>query len=302
MNKKLIALAVAAASISGFASAAEVYSSDSATLSVGGRAEVRTRLNDGDLIDRSRARINVGGTSAITESLTAIGFTEFELNPGKGAIETRLLFAGFQGDFGNVTYGQQNGSLGQITDFSDIFNANGGTNGAKITVADRATQNIAYTNNFGALSLRANYKFEEEGANDAGFSLSGVYTIADFAIGAGYGQQDAAGDDAQQAIAGVSYTGIDNLYLGMTYAHANAAANKVDSGIELAARYTMGKNHVGFGYFTADAVEGDKDFGDVLTLEVGHKFNSNLRGAIGSDINMDHSNKTNINAHLRYDF
>ncbi|WP_413111041.1 porin [Thaumasiovibrio sp. DFM-14] len=294
MNKKLIALAVAAASFSGVAAAAEVYSSDTGALAIGGRAETRAFFTDGDLADGTRARINVAGTSVITDNLSAVAFTEFEYNPSS-AFTGRHAYAGFAGDFGQITYGQQDGSLGVVTDISDIFFVSGGANSSKINVADRTTNNLLYINNFNGLNVKANYKFEEGQEKNAGFSASAMYDVAGFTFGAGYAQQDANGSDAKQIVVGAAYS-IDNIYLGLTFNDSNDAAGNIQEGIEFAAMYTMGKTHFGAGYMT------EKDYDGVATLEIGHKFNSNLRGAIAADIDLEESDDTTIAVQLRYDF
>ncbi|MGO1189078.1 MAG: porin, partial [Vibrio casei] len=69
MNKKLLALAVAAASVSTAASAATIYQDDTSTLNMGGRVEVRANFSDANKTDSddniyedaSRVRFNLGG-------------------------------------------------------------------------------------------------------------------------------------------------------------------------------------------------------------------------------------------------
>ncbi len=307
MNKKLIALAVAAASFSGVAAAAEVYSSDTASLAVGGRAEMRTRLNDGDIADRTRARINVAGTSQINDDLTAVGFTEFEYTSSRtsvainaddevtisNAFAVRHIYAGVAGDFGQVTYGRQDGAMAGIADYTDIMNTNGGFNYSAIT--EQTTSTLLYSNNFNGLNVRASVKLEEGEQDNAGFSASATYDVAGVNIGGGYTEQG----DAKQFIVGAGYS-IDALYLGATFTDSNDASQAMfgtpDQGIEVATRYTMGKTHFGAGFFTQNDIDG------FVTLETGYRFSSNLRSALGTDINLDDSKKTNVNFQLRYDF
>lgn len=83
MNKKLIALAVAAASISSVANAAEVYSDETSSLAVGGRLEARALLSednagDNQVTDKSRVRMNIAGKTDITDTVYGIGFYEGE--------------------------------------------------------------------------------------------------------------------------------------------------------------------------------------------------------------------------------
>ena len=85
MKKTLITLALA--SIASTATAANVYNQNGSELNIGGRAEFRGDFNgkeDGEVKlkvqckNKSRFRLNVGGSTEINQSLTAYGFYEGE--------------------------------------------------------------------------------------------------------------------------------------------------------------------------------------------------------------------------------
>ena len=131
MNKKLIALAVAAASISSVATAAEVYSDETSSLAVGGRLEARALMSedaagDNQVSDKSRVRMNIAGKTDITDTVYGIGFYEGEYTSSgtssdNGSVNNRHINAGIGGDFGKNVFGKTEGSLGMITDFTDIM-------------------------------------------------------------------------------------------------------------------------------------------------------------------------------------
>lgn len=111
MKKTILAMAVPALLAAGAVNAATVYDQDGVTVSIGGAAEVQlfqayefdgedkdldVRLDDGEL--------NFGIDVAVSDSLTALGFFDFE-NEG-GSVKNTELWAGFKGDFGQVTAGR----------------------------------------------------------------------------------------------------------------------------------------------------------------------------------------------------
>nr|WP_305464178.1 porin [Photobacterium leiognathi] len=183
MNKHLIALAVAAATLSGAASAAQVYSDDSSSLAIGGRVEARALLSehakngvvnpktdkvvydtqntDKEVTDISRVRVNIDAKTQITDGVQGIGFFEREFKSNNGDDENRYMYAGVNSDqYGQLVYGKADGSLGMLTDFTDIMAYAGSVvGGTKLAVADRTTNNLAYAGTFGDLTFKANYVF-----------------------------------------------------------------------------------------------------------------------------------------------
>ncbi|WP_325892072.1 porin [Grimontia sp. NTOU-MAR1] len=111
MKKTILAMAVPALLAAGAVNAATVYDQDGVTVSIGGAAEVQiiqgyefdkedvdldVRLDDGEL--------NFGIDVAVNDSLTALGYFDFE-NEG-GSVNNTELWAGFKGDFGQLTAGR----------------------------------------------------------------------------------------------------------------------------------------------------------------------------------------------------
>ncbi|KXI21823.1 porin [Photobacterium sanguinicancri] len=256
MNKNLIALAVAAATLSGAAQAAEVYSDETSSLAIGGRIEARAAVKDGDVTDNTRTRINIGAKSDITDSVYGLGFFEREFRAGDSVKidgesinvspkdENRKLYAGIGSDYGQVVYGKIDGSLGMITDFTDIMAYHGNEAGGKINAADRASNSLAYIGSFDNLVVKANYVFDN-GSKEDGYSAGAMYTLdMGLGFGAGYAQQETGADKTdkteKQAFAAISYAINDFYFAGLYQDSRNTAAEKV-RGYELAAKYTMDK-------------------------------------------------------------
>ncbi|WEM41856.1 porin [Photobacterium sp. DA100] len=294
MNKKLIALAVAAASISSVANAAEVYSDETSSLAVGGRFEARAVMQDNDagdskVNDKTRVRINVAGKTDITDSVYALGFWEGEYTDGS-EVNNRHLNAGIGGDFGQIRYGKTDGSLGMITDFTDIMSYHGNEAGGKISAADRTGNNLAYVGSFDLggnnLTVKANYVFEGDSNKDGledGYSVGAIYAMdMGLAFGAGYGEQDGyekeSGADAtgKQAFGAISYTYGDFYVAGLYQDTRNFQADKAQ-GYEFAAAYTYGKTVFVATYNYLEDKDNSVDLADSIAIDATHYFNKNFR-------------------------
>ncbi|PSV24922.1 porin [Photobacterium kishitanii] len=352
MNKNLIALAVAAATFSGAASAATVYSDDTSSLAIGGRIEATGVLQQqadsnatdanihkasNEVVDMSRARVNISAKTQIADGIQGIGFFEKEFHSNtdenaRGADETRYVYAGVNSDqYGQIVYGKADGSLGMLTDFTDIMAYSGSVvGGTKIAVADRTNNNLAYNGTFGNLTFKANYVFAGAAYDKAGnktdvhgFSTAAKYNVGDtgLALGLGYAEQrgqfktdgvtntgfDSHQDRAEQSFAVASYT-MGDLYFGGLYkygrrdgkviSHAAGANNgaAVDTqGYEFAAAYTMGKTVFTTTYgFMKDTSNKSGDYNELanaLSVDGTYYFNSNFRTYVSYTYNFLNSEK-----------
>ncbi|MED5503160.1 MAG: porin, partial [Pseudomonadota bacterium] len=208
MKKTLIALSVSAAAMATGVNAAELYNQDGTSLEMGGRAEARLSMKDGDVADNSRIRLNFLGTQAINDNLYGVGFWEGEFTTaengdvdGNSNLDTRYAYAGLGGAFGEMTYGKNDGALGVITDFTDIMAYHGNSAADKLPAADRSDNMLSYKGQFENLAVKASYRFADRELNEAGteytdngadgYSLSAIYAFADtgFELGAGYADQ-----------------------------------------------------------------------------------------------------------------
>ncbi len=327
MNKSILALAVAAFATAGSVNAAEIYKDDAQSIELGGRAEARMAVQDGKATDNTRVRINLKGQTQITDGLYGVGFYEGEFttsdynddgskNNDGSKLDNRYTYAGFGGEFGEVTYGKNDGALGVITDFTDIMAYHGNSAADKIGVADRTDNMLSYKGQFSDLSVKASYRFadskevadefEDNGQN--GYSLSAIYAIGDtgLALGGGYADQD----EQNEMMFAASYT-MGDLYFAGVYTDGQKAEKDADyTGYELAAAYTMGKTVFSTTYNNAEL--DNKDHADNVAVDATYFFNSNFRTYISYNFNLldkDTANGiTNIDAEdelalgMRYDF
>ena len=303
MNKKVLALAVAAITSAGAVNAAEIYKGADQTLEMGGRAEARLSMKDGKAEDASRIRLNVKGTTQISDGLYGVGFWEGEFKTaenggvdGNSSLDSRYAYAGMGGNFGEVTYGKNDGALGVITDFTDIMAYAGNSAAMKIAVADRTDNNLGYKGTFGDFSVKANYRFADRtevnnaGINtgeyhdngEDGYALSGIYAFGDsgFKLGGGYADQ---ADQNEMMVAG-SYT-MGDLYFAGTFTNGEVAKKDGDyTGYEAAVAYTMGKTVFTSTYNNAET--NNETSADNFAVDATYFFNANFRTYISYNFNL----------------
>ncbi|MEC6832233.1 porin [Photobacterium toruni] len=321
MNKNLIALAIAAATFSGAVSAATVYSDDTSSLAIGGRVEARAQGLNGNIQDTSRARINIDAKTKINDDLTAVGFFEREFktqeaskpdynndyNEADGETDyNRYLYVGVKSNtYGQIVYGKADGSLGMLTDFTDIMEYYGNEAGNKIAAADRTSNNLVYTGVIGGLTVKANYvangKADESDVNTTGYSFATKYDFNNgLAMGIGYGQQKNQGSNsaqdlnANQTFASVSYT-MGDLYVAGLYQYAHnvgylystADTTNTDyQGFSLASSYTINKVVLRSTYNFMENTDSNNKMANALDFDATYFFTPNFRAYAGYTINL----------------
>ena len=298
MKKTLIALSVSAAAMATGVNAAEIYNQDGASFEIGGRAEARLSMKDGDVADKSRARVNVLGKQAITDELYGVGFWEGEFTSAdedakNDGLDTRYVYAGLGGAFGEVTYGKNDGALGIVTDFTDIMAYHGNSAADKLEAADRSSNMVSYKGQFDNLSLKASYRFADrdetgteytDSGND-GYSLAATYAVADtgLELGAGYADQD----EANEYMLAASYT-MNNLYFAGVLTDGEKEAdfkNTVDyTGYELAGAYTMGQTVFSSTYNNAET--NNETSANNFAVDATYYFKPNFRGYVSYNFNL----------------
>ncbi|NOH81291.1 porin [Vibrio sp. RE86] len=355
MNKTLIALAVSAAAVATGAVAADgkqaggiegtsVYSSNGNSLEIGGRAEARLSLKDGKAEDKTRVRLNFLGKTQITDGLYGVGFYEgeFVTNPATvtdtngnkvtfDSLDNRYAYAGIGGDFGEVTYGKNDGALGVITDFTDIMSYHGNSAAYKIAVADRTDNMVSYKGQFADLGVKASYRFADRiettdaQGNDIysdnktdGYSLSAIYAIGETGVklGAGYADSDTGANASEsQYMLAASYA-ISDFYFAGTFVDGEEKdlGTKTDlTGYEFAAAYKLEKTAFTMTYNYLESKEAGvkEDAADNLAFDATYYFKPNFRTYISYNFNLLDDSKSYISKTdaedelalgLRYDF
>ncbi|CAK2496692.1 Outer membrane protein U [Vibrio crassostreae] len=315
MNKTMIALAVSAAALATGANASELYNQDGTSLEMGGRAEARLSMKDGNAQDNSRIRLNFLGQVEIQDGLYGVGFYEGEFTTaenGKGtdknsdSLTNRYAYAGLGGTFGEVTYGKNDGALGVITDFTDIMAYHGNSAAMKINAADRADNMLSYQGQFQDLSVKASYRFADRtelkadgtpaGEGDAvasysdnsadGYSLSGIYAIGETGVklGAGYASQYSGNAAQDEYMLSGSYT-MGDLYFAGVFTDGQVAKNDGDyTGYEVAAAYTLGQTVFSSTYNNAET--NGETSADNIAVDATYYFKPNFRGYVSYNFNL----------------
>ena len=293
MKKTLIALSVSAAAMATGVNAAELYNQDGTSLEMGGRAEARLSIQDGDVADNSRIRLNFLGTQAINDNLYGVGFWEGEFTTaenggvdGNSNLDTRYAYAGLGGAFGEMTYGKNDGALGVITDFTDIMAYAGNSAADKLPAADRSDNMLSYKGQFENLAVKASYRFADRELNEAGteytdngadgYSLSAIYAFADtgFELGAGYADQF----DVSEYMLAASYTMNDLYFAGLL------TDGDDYTGYELAAAYTLGQTVFTTTYNNAET--NSETSANNFAVDASYYFKPNFRGYVSYNFNL----------------
>ncbi|MCG9694803.1 porin [Vibrio sp. Isolate22] len=302
MKKAVLASAVVAALVSGSSLAATVYSSDGTELKIGGRAEFRGDFIgsggaevEGTMEDKTRFRLNLGGKTELTDTVTAFGFYEAEQSTGDSEFDNRYMYAGVDFDGQAVSVGRQDMASVIVSDFTDITEFSG-VQQVIDAASDKEDSVFAYRGGFDALQLEATYQANSEKDSD-GYGISGVYSLPiGLDLGLAYSGQDlgASKGSANQILAGLAYS-LDNLYLAATYSTGDlndkavgpiaesftamefAAQYKITKQVSAAAVYTYQENEAANGS-TADSVDG-------IELVGYYKLNSNFRTYLSYYIN-----------------
>ena len=302
MKKAVLASAVVAALVSGSSLAATVYSSDGTELKIGGRAEFRGDFIgsdgaevEGTMEDKTRFRLNLGGKTELTDTVTAFGFYEAEQSTGDSEFDNRYMYAGVDFDGQAVSVGRQDMASVIVSDFTDITEFSG-VQQVIDAASDKEDSVFAYRGGFDALQLEATYQANSEKDSD-GYGISGVYSLPiGLDLGLAYSGQDlgAGKGSANQILAGLAYS-LDNLYLAATYSTGDlndkavgpiaesftamefAAQYKITKQFSAAAVYTYQEDEAANGS-TADSVDG-------IELVGYYKLNSNFRTYLSYYIN-----------------
>ncbi|MGF1704127.1 porin [Photobacterium makurazakiensis] len=237
MNKKIIALAVAAAAASTSVSALEVYNDDTNTFSIGGRLAASAKFSDGDSsLNNQSSRINFGFTHALQSgwdigAKAEWGYDALANSNDDSHISNRLgnITADKEG-IGQFTVGKAWSIHYDVTGKTDLFWVYGGDTAGNydgisgdggVHGTGRADDVVQYRGNFYGVQVGAQYQFEDNNSDyerDYGYQVMAGYDF-DFGVGVSgvYGEtkfSDRA--DAKVANAVLSYENND-LYLAANY-------------------------------------------------------------------------------------
>ncbi|ELP2657195.1 porin [Vibrio parahaemolyticus] len=206
-------------------------------LALGGFAEGRLGIKDGEATDKSRFRLKVLAEHQINDNLYGFGYYEGDFytssddrgvssDGNESQTNHRWIHAGIGGDFGEFAIGKTGGSLYYLTDFTDILRYHGNRAADKIQVGDRADNMVSYvgTHLEGNLRVHGSYRFADsqyDAQNDTftnngrdGYSASASYRIpsVNLEIGVGYAEQG----ESDEVMIGANY-GIGGFYAAVLF-------------------------------------------------------------------------------------
>ncbi|MEZ9924234.1 hypothetical protein BCV02_17995 [Vibrio breoganii] len=291
--KKLTLTAIAVASaFAASANAAEVYKADNLALSLGGRVEARSEFSDQGkdnqykLEDRqkqddiSRARLNFEAKTQITEDVHARGFVEKEFTKNDTS-ETRYLYVGVGDENTELQYGKTDGSLGLITDYTDILNTYGSEASSKSATADRADNQLLYVGTYGDLTVKANVNGGGDDVTvnnistkiDKGYGAAASYDFGMLKAGVGYAKEthDNNFKDSDNLLVGLGADVTDDLYLGALYVGGSQFGDDFQ-GYELAGSYDFTDKLTLASTFTSANFDSEKDDRNSATVDLGYQF------------------------------
>lgn len=278
----------------------EVYTTEGASLFLGGRAEFRGDFIgtdtgekiDGTMDDKSRVRINIGGVSEISDSLSAFGFYEAEQATDGSDLNQRYAYVGLKGHYGAFAFGKQNTANVQLSNMSDIATYTGDQKAFIAAGNEQQTNNISYIGEFDSLRVQASYIAGEEEDTD-GYGLSAIYSLP-FGLDLGLGYTG-ADQDQTQTTAGASYTN-GGFYTALTYTtgdmnDSTLGGDTVDfDGYEFAAQYVFDNNFRVIGAYQNQQID-DDDTSDFFELTGGYDFNKHVYAYLSYKFNqLDDSN------------
>ncbi|WP_163132768.1 porin [Agarivorans sp. Alg241-V36] len=303
MKKTILAVAIPAVLFAGSASAVEILKSEEGSVDFYGhlRTELKAGVDTVDADDKKidgtttlgagSSRAGLSASYAIGEGINAIGLFEFGISGNGGALENRLHYAGFDGDFGMLTFGRQwthQDDYGSA-DQSYFF---GGT-ALRYTAESGGLHDnlVKYKFNGESFGVGASYGLDEDESAAELYEIFVDGNIAGLGLIAGYaGEKDNVG--VTETLETAAWTlqadySIGDLYLkGSYYNNEYTQQNDkiTEDALGLGGVYSFGKTALygGYEYVSFDGTVGGvdisssdiKDNSSVFYLGVEHKFNS----------------------------
>lgn len=326
MKKTVLASALITAFVSGSAAAANVYDKDGATVDLYGRAVGMYYSSDdnSEKGDQSYFRFGAKAKSEINSNLYGLGVYETEVNASAKdeGLETRKAYAGLGGNFGEATYGRQEGSFTLISDYTDTleeFGADASGTGTDRFGTGKTSSVLKYAGEFSGLTVEASYQLDNNAVEQVDGDTSTSYGVAaSYALpvgvkfGAGYNSGEGLDgtDDAEVTALSVAYDA-NNIYAALLYSMGENWKDK--SGAETGTDYDGYEAVVGYNFgngFSAQAVynylEADtgttSDVEDYFVLGAYYKFNKNLRTYAEYKADQIDGNEDVLAMAIRYDF
>ncbi|WP_089139703.1 porin [Vibrio rumoiensis] len=296
MKKSLLALAVSAAAFTGAANAAEIYSSDEATVDFYGQLRTEMKFMDaddynGDLSTGS-SRTGVDAKYNVSDNFAVLGLVEVGVPANDSSdVTVRRHMVGFATDLGTIQFGKDwtvSDDLGG-TDYSYFFGGTGNLYG-QLNGALNDSQ-IKYSLDLDNWWVKAAYGFNDSSSHQdlaEGF-VGASFGAFSFHAGGGYNRNhDFKAGNTSLDVSNTYYeaTGVfdatDTLQLSATYYGSKVEVKDSDfdvdqNAISVGAYWTFVEKtslYAGYEYVKQDAGDyGDED-GNNTFVGVEYKFSS----------------------------
>ena len=237
MKKTILATAIL---LAGAANAAEVYSNDTTTVSLGGsfRGHVLVEGTDDVKFEDSGSRFDIKAAKDLDNGLNAFGQMEIKYDGDND--DTLFVDSAFVG-LSSEVYGT--GTLGKQKGFDDELYAFDFTYEFASVGSESTADQLKYTNSFGGTTVAVSLMDQDT------FAIGASYEVAGLVIGADYMKNK----ENDKYVVGAEYT-IDSLTVAASYGSTEADADDV-SFYGVGASYALGQASV---YGVYDSIEDDK--------------------------------------------
>ncbi|NQZ51954.1 MAG: porin [Moritella sp.] len=235
MKKTILATAIL---LAGAANAAEVYSNDTTTVSLGGsfRGHVLVEGTDNVKFEDAGSRFDIKAAKELDNGLKAFGQMEVK-HKSDDTLFLDSSFVGLSSDvYGTGTLGKQKGFDDELYAFDFTYEF------ASVGSVDTQDQ-LKYTNSFGGTTVAVSLMDQDT------FAIGASYEVAGLVIGADY-MKNKVND---KYVVGAEYT-IDSLTVAASYGSEEAGSDDT-SFYGVGASYALGQASV---YGVYDSIEDDK--------------------------------------------
>ncbi len=309
--------------LSGNVFAANVFTSDAASLDIGGRvkanynsvfatADALADENDADKAAlEGTGRLHVDASSKIYDGIKAVAFAEWDIGTetkDNGKWETRYAYVGFDTDsFGRLTFGQDDTALYNVIGKTDIFEDWGAAGSTYGDLGGRQEGQIIYqyANDYG-LSFGASYQTAGLDTVDSGVAVAAGYEFNrdafPISINLGYDSYDLkySSDDPQSFAVSLSLGDLSQgFYAAGLYQRTSYEDSKDKDGYELVTGYTFENGFVVYlGY--QNLSQDSRTLVSSITGEVTYHFNEQLKTYIETEFGVGDIDYTDENDQVIY--
>ncbi|GIC75813.1 porin [Moritella sp. F3] len=292
MKKTILASAIL---LAGAANAAEVYSNDDTTISLGGsfRGNVVVNSSDDVKFQDAGSRFDIKAVKDIEDGLKAFGHLEVKYSGSTGdTLYMQKAIVGLEHDvYGTATLGKQMGLNDDLV-MNDFSYENGVYNEDNALFGSDSEDQLKYAKSFGGASVVVSLMDQDT------YAIGGTYEVAGLTVGGSYNiandrTVNAVVVDNSTYIVGAQYS-LDALTLGVQYQSSEVGSEDF-SAYGLGAHYQLGQAGVYAMYDVLDGKFDDsvlKGDGSIIVLGADYELVKDVKAYVefdSSDFDVDGS-------------